>query len=204
MNGYPCGCAGYYNLGLSLSLLPLSPCSSKLEKMPSIPEEPEQGESEVERFTMPDFLRPLHDLDVVESKEAVLECQVAGLPYPSITWFHNGRRIENTDDRRMMQCMLHPLGCHTHVDSPAPFCQCHQLLLLLIVLFATVADLLTESWGLGMAATPSPPLLLMVFCSLPLDQKKKSNNPANGKGNEGRGQGALTVSSLHGTSFSSH
>ncbi|XP_061465384.1 striated muscle preferentially expressed protein kinase isoform X2 [Rhineura floridana] len=76
---------------------------SKLEKMPSIPEEPEQGDSEVERFTMPDFLRPLHDLDVVESKEAVLECQVAGLPYPSITWFHNGRRITSTDDRRMMQ-----------------------------------------------------------------------------------------------------
>ncbi|KAL8182995.1 UNVERIFIED_CONTAM: hypothetical protein K2H54_011326, partial [Gekko kuhli] len=76
---------------------------SKLEKMPSIPEEPEQGESEVERFTMPDFLRPLHDLDVVESKEAVLECQVAGLPYPSITWFHNGRRVESTDDRRMTQ-----------------------------------------------------------------------------------------------------
>ncbi|XP_077176919.1 striated muscle preferentially expressed protein kinase isoform X2 [Paroedura picta] len=76
---------------------------SKLEKMPSIPEEPEQGESEVERFTMPDFMRPLHDLDVIESKEAVLECQVAGLPYPSITWFHNGRRIESTDDRRMMQ-----------------------------------------------------------------------------------------------------
>ncbi|XP_054826431.1 striated muscle preferentially expressed protein kinase [Eublepharis macularius] len=76
---------------------------SKLEKMPSIPEEPEQGESEVERFTMPDFLRPLHDLDVVDSKEAVLECQVAGLPYPSITWFHNGQRVESTDDRRMMQ-----------------------------------------------------------------------------------------------------
>ncbi|KAJ6665501.1 hypothetical protein lerEdw1_003342 [Lerista edwardsae] len=87
---------------------------SKLEKMPSIPEEPEQGESEVERFTMPDFLRPLHDLDVVESKEAVLECQVAGLPYPSITWFHNGRHIESTDDRRMMQCMLHPLDKDVH------------------------------------------------------------------------------------------
>ncbi|KAH0621207.1 hypothetical protein JD844_022280 [Phrynosoma platyrhinos] len=83
---------------------------SKLEKMPSIPEEPEQGESEVERFTMPDFLRPLHDLDVLESKEVVLECQVAGLPYPTITWFHNGRSIENTDERRMMQCMLYPLG----------------------------------------------------------------------------------------------
>ncbi|XP_025022994.1 striated muscle preferentially expressed protein kinase [Python bivittatus] len=76
---------------------------SKLEKMPSIPEEPEQGESEVERFTMPDFLRPLHDLDVVEAKEAVLKCQVAGLPYPTITWFHNGRRIESSEDRRMTQ-----------------------------------------------------------------------------------------------------
>lgn len=94
---------------LYLFLAP-SPYSSKLEKMPSIPEEPEQAECEVERFTMPDFLKPLHDLDIVESKEAVLECQVAGLPYPSIVWFHNGRRIESTDDRRMMQCMLHPLG----------------------------------------------------------------------------------------------
>ncbi|NWJ03142.1 SPEG kinase, partial [Crypturellus undulatus] len=76
---------------------------SKLEKMPSIPEEPEQAENEVECFTMPDFLKPLHNLDVVESKEAVLECQVAGMPYPSITWFHNGSRIDSTDDRKMMQ-----------------------------------------------------------------------------------------------------
>ncbi|XP_042314697.1 LOW QUALITY PROTEIN: striated muscle preferentially expressed protein kinase [Sceloporus undulatus] len=92
---------------------------SKLEKMPSIPEEPEQGESEVERFTMPDFLRPLHDLDVLESKEAVLECQVAGLPYPTITWFHNGRRIESTDERRMMQYkdvhrLVFPSVSHAH------------------------------------------------------------------------------------------
>nr|XP_047928270.1 striated muscle preferentially expressed protein kinase isoform X4 [Anser cygnoides] len=76
---------------------------SKLEKMPSIPEEPEQAETEAECFTMPDFLKPLHNLEVVESKEAVLECQVAGLPYPSITWFHNGTRIDSTDDRKMMQ-----------------------------------------------------------------------------------------------------
>lgn len=90
-------------------------CSSKLEKMPSIPEEPEQVETEAECFTMPDFLKPLHNLDVVESKEAVLECQVAGLPYPSITWFHNGSRIDSTDDRKMMQCRApcrppHPPG----------------------------------------------------------------------------------------------
>ncbi|XP_010213655.1 PREDICTED: striated muscle preferentially expressed protein kinase, partial [Tinamus guttatus] len=76
---------------------------SKLEKMPSIPEEPEQAENEMECFTMPDFLKPLNNLDVVESKEAVLECQVAGMPYPSITWFHNGSRIDSTDDRKMMQ-----------------------------------------------------------------------------------------------------
>lgn len=84
-------------------------CSSKLEKMPSIPEEPEQAETEAECFTMPDFLKPLHNLDVVESKEAVLECQVAGLPYPSITWFHNGSRIDSTEDRKMMQCRA---PCH--------------------------------------------------------------------------------------------
>ncbi|KAB1278440.1 Striated muscle preferentially expressed protein kinase [Camelus dromedarius] len=76
--------------------------SSKLEKMPSIPEEPEQGE--LERLSMPDFLRPLQDLDVGLAKEAMLECQVTGLPYPTITWFHNGHRIQSSDDRRMTQC----------------------------------------------------------------------------------------------------
>lgn len=73
--------------------------------MPSIPEEPEVAESEVEQFTMPDFIKPLYDLDVVEGKEAVLKCRVAGLPYPSITWFHNGRKINSTDDRKMVQRM---------------------------------------------------------------------------------------------------
>ncbi|XP_044525375.1 striated muscle preferentially expressed protein kinase [Gracilinanus agilis] len=75
--------------------------SSKLEKMPSIPEEPEQGE--LERLSIPDFLRPLMDLEVGLAKEAVLECQVTGLPYPTISWFHNGQRIQSSDDRRMTQ-----------------------------------------------------------------------------------------------------
>lgn len=79
---------------------------AKLEKMPSIPEEPEVPESEVERFTMPDFVKPLYDLDVVEGKEAVLKCKVAGLPYPTISWFHNGKKIESTEDRKMTQCEL--------------------------------------------------------------------------------------------------
>ncbi|XP_058888050.1 striated muscle-specific serine/threonine-protein kinase-like isoform X6 [Acipenser ruthenus] len=76
---------------------------AKLEKMPSIPEEPEVPESEVERFTMPDFVKPLHDMDMIEGKEAVLKCKVAGLPYPTITWFHNGQKIDSTDDRKMTQ-----------------------------------------------------------------------------------------------------
>ena len=54
---------------------------------------------------MPDFLRPLQDLEVGLAKEAMLECQVTGLPYPTISWFHNGHRIQSSDDRRMMQCM---------------------------------------------------------------------------------------------------
>jgi len=79
---------------------------AKLEKMPSIPEEPEVPENEVERFTMPDFVKPLYDLDVVEGREAVLRCKVAGLPYPTIIWFHNGKRIDSTEDRKMTQCKL--------------------------------------------------------------------------------------------------
>eukprot|EP00066_Takifugu_rubripes_P021290 XP_011610556.1 PREDICTED: striated muscle preferentially expressed protein kinase [Takifugu rubripes] len=76
---------------------------AKMEKMPSIPEEPEVPENEVERFTMPDFIKPLYDLDVIEGKEAVLKCKVAGLPYPTIVWFHNGKRIDSTEDRKMTQ-----------------------------------------------------------------------------------------------------
>ncbi|XP_073503449.1 striated muscle preferentially expressed protein kinase isoform X2 [Phyllobates terribilis] len=76
---------------------------SKLEKMPSIPEEPEVQDIEVEGILMPDFLRPLQDLDVVESREVQLECQVTGLPYPTITWYHNGQKIQSTDDCRMTQ-----------------------------------------------------------------------------------------------------
>ncbi|XP_042350326.1 striated muscle preferentially expressed protein kinase isoform X2 [Plectropomus leopardus] len=92
---------------------------AKLEKMPSIPEEPEVPENEVERFTMPDFIKPLYDLDVIEGKEAVLKCKVAGLPYPTIVWFHNGKRIESTEDRKMTQYRdVHSLVirsvCHAH------------------------------------------------------------------------------------------
>uniref|UniRef100_W5K7Y6 Striated muscle enriched protein kinase b n=1 Tax=Astyanax mexicanus TaxID=7994 RepID=W5K7Y6_ASTMX len=92
---------------------------AKLEKMPSIPEEPEVPESEVERFTMPDFVKPLYDLDVIEGKEAVLKCKVAGLPYPTISWFHNGKKIDSTEDRKMTQFRdIHSLVirsvCHAH------------------------------------------------------------------------------------------
>jgi len=48
----------------------------------------------------------LYDLDVVEGKEAVLKCKVAGLPYPTIAWFHNGKRIDSTKDLKMTQCEL--------------------------------------------------------------------------------------------------
>ncbi|KAG7255706.1 hypothetical protein CRUP_020655 [Coryphaenoides rupestris] len=68
---------------------------------------------------MPDFIKPLYDLDVVEGKEAVLKCKVAGLPYPTITWFHNGKRIDSTEDRKMTQFRdIHSLVirsvCHAH------------------------------------------------------------------------------------------
>ncbi|XP_072902358.1 striated muscle preferentially expressed protein kinase isoform X4 [Hemitrygon akajei] len=76
---------------------------AKLEKMPSIPEEPEIPENEVERFTMPDFIRPIQNVDVTEGKDAVLECQVTGLPYPTISWYHNGQKLQSTEERRMTQ-----------------------------------------------------------------------------------------------------
>ncbi|XP_039998071.1 striated muscle preferentially expressed protein kinase isoform X2 [Xiphias gladius] len=92
---------------------------AKLEKMPSIPEEPEVLESEVEKRTMPDFVKPLADVEVLEGKEAVLKCKVAGLPYPTIAWYHNGKPIESSEERKMTQYRdVHSLVirsiCHAH------------------------------------------------------------------------------------------
>uniref|UniRef100_A0A3B4VNE8 Striated muscle enriched protein kinase a n=1 Tax=Seriola dumerili TaxID=41447 RepID=A0A3B4VNE8_SERDU len=92
---------------------------AKLEKMPSIPEEPEMLESEVERRTMPDFVKPLADVEVIEGKEAMLKCKVAGLPYPTMAWYHNGKRIESSEERKMTQYRdVHSLvirsTCHAH------------------------------------------------------------------------------------------
>ncbi|KAM3857113.1 striated muscle preferentially expressed protein kinase [Diretmus argenteus] len=92
---------------------------AKLEKMPSIPEEPEVLESEVEKRTMPDFVKPLADLEVIEGKEAVLKCKVVGLPYPTIAWYHNGKRIDSSEERKMTQYRdVHNLVirsvCHAH------------------------------------------------------------------------------------------
>ncbi|XP_037552750.1 striated muscle preferentially expressed protein kinase [Nematolebias whitei] len=92
---------------------------AKLEKMPSIPEEPEVLENELERRTMPDFIKPLADMEVIEGKEAVLKCKVEGFPYPTISWYHNGKRIESSEERTMTQYRdVHSLviksTCHTH------------------------------------------------------------------------------------------
>ncbi|XP_069376886.1 striated muscle preferentially expressed protein kinase isoform X3 [Paralichthys olivaceus] len=92
---------------------------AKLEKMPSIPEEPEGVETEVEKRTMPDFVKPLADMEVVEGKEVVLRCTVAGLPYPTIAWYHNSKRIEGSEERKMTQYRdVHNLvirsACHAH------------------------------------------------------------------------------------------
>ncbi|XP_029375054.1 striated muscle preferentially expressed protein kinase isoform X2 [Echeneis naucrates] len=92
---------------------------AKLEKMPSIPEEPEVLESEVEKRTMPDFVKPLADVEVNEGKEVVLKCKVSGLPYPTITWYHKSKCIESSEDRKMIQHRdVHSLvihsACHAH------------------------------------------------------------------------------------------
>lgn len=95
-------CSQGHRNKINPSIFPSS--RAKLEKMPSIPEEPEVLESEVERRTMPDFVKPLADVEVIEGKEVVLKCKVAGLPYPTIGWYHNGKRIESSEERKMTQC----------------------------------------------------------------------------------------------------
>lgn len=53
---------------------------------------------------MPDFVKPLADVEVIEGKEAVLKCKVEGFPYPTISWYHKGKRIESSEERTMTQC----------------------------------------------------------------------------------------------------
>lgn len=60
-------------------------------------------ENEVERRTMPDFVKPLADVEVIEGKEVVLKCKVAGLPYPTIAWYHNSKQIKSSEERKMAQ-----------------------------------------------------------------------------------------------------
>uniref|UniRef100_A0A8B9PGC0 Ig-like domain-containing protein n=1 Tax=Apteryx owenii TaxID=8824 RepID=A0A8B9PGC0_APTOW len=93
-------------------------CSARLTVRPSV---------------QPLFTRKLEDVDVVEGRTAVLECQVAGLPYPSISWFHNGSRINSTDDRKMMhfvyednECSLVVLGA-AEPDSGVYTCTARNL-----------------------------------------------------------------------------
>ena len=52
---------------------------------------------------MPDFVKPLADVEVNEGKEVVLKCKVAGLPYPTIAWYHKGKPIESSEERKMTQ-----------------------------------------------------------------------------------------------------
>ncbi|MEQ2174541.1 hypothetical protein GOODEAATRI_008949 [Goodea atripinnis] len=54
---------------------------------------------------MPDFVKPLADVEVIEGKETMLKCKVSGLPYPTIAWYHNGKRIESSEERKMIQRM---------------------------------------------------------------------------------------------------
>uniref|UniRef100_A0A672UJY9 Ig-like domain-containing protein n=1 Tax=Strigops habroptila TaxID=2489341 RepID=A0A672UJY9_STRHB len=101
-------------------------CSARLTVQPSV---------------QPLFTRKLEDVDVVEGRTARFDCMisgtptptVAGLPYPSITWFHNGSRIDSTDDRKMMhfvyednECSLVVLGA-AEPDSGVYTCTAKNL-----------------------------------------------------------------------------
>lgn len=44
----------------------------------------------------PKFTQPLKSVDVEEGMSATLECEVIGSPVPSITWFKDGERVEDT------------------------------------------------------------------------------------------------------------
>ena len=47
---------------------------------------------------MPEFMKCLSDIEVVDGQEVMLFCVVTGQPMPSITWYHNDKNIANNDE----------------------------------------------------------------------------------------------------------
>lgn len=45
----------------------------------------------------PEFIVPLHDLNIHDGEQLVLSCHVKGDPEPQITWSKNGKSISSSD-----------------------------------------------------------------------------------------------------------
>lgn len=51
-----------------------------------------------QKIIPPDFSRHLRSVDVPEGTALTLECQVSGIPSPTISWFRDEENIDNSSD----------------------------------------------------------------------------------------------------------
>lgn len=58
---------------------------------------------EVKEFISPVFTKQLIPVEIMDGEKLVLECEVAGIPTPKVIWYHDGKIIESTKDKTMLQ-----------------------------------------------------------------------------------------------------
>lgn len=51
-----------------------------------------------QKIVPPDFSRHLRSVDIPEGTALTLECQVSGIPSPTISWFRDEENIDNSSD----------------------------------------------------------------------------------------------------------
>lgn len=51
-----------------------------------------------QKIVPPDFSRHLRSVDIPEGTALTLECQVSGIPSPTISWFRDEESIDNSSD----------------------------------------------------------------------------------------------------------
>lgn len=60
----------------------------------------------LEPTTAPEFIVPVSNTMARAGQKIKLECQVAGLPPPEVTWSHNGKPVKENRDLKVSTIVL--------------------------------------------------------------------------------------------------
>lgn len=78
------------------------PTEPATEQMPPVPQRPEDTAyvqpSPSASLQPPRFTEPLQSVEVVDGEELNVPCRVAGTPPPQISFFHNGKNIDQDEE----------------------------------------------------------------------------------------------------------